>query len=75
VSGFSSHLPQNGTSGGRLIHKNKWTHTANKAGNMSNLRFKSAVLLAQLAFESNILDIEKGLAEEADQNWVALAIY
>lgn len=42
---------------------------------MSTLRFKSAVLLAQLAVESNILDIEKGLAEEADQNWVALAIY
>jgi len=43
---------------------------------MSNLRFKSAVLLAQLAIESNILDIEKGdQAEEADQNWVALAIY
>ena len=42
---------------------------------MSKLRFKSAVLLAQLALESNILDIEKALAEEADQNWVALAIY
>jgi hypothetical protein len=42
---------------------------------MSNLRFKSAVLLAQLAVESNILDIEKGLVEEADQNSVSLAIY
>jgi hypothetical protein len=74
VAGFPSLLPQNGATGGRQIHKIIWTPTANKAGNMSNLRFKSAVLLAQLAVESNILDIEKGLAEEADQNWVALAI-